>query len=211
MLSDADTGQGLSLGRTSHAVAKPLWQQRTFTQTSGEALLAHVVEAAQHNEQGCPANSSGHPLCIQVAETVQQSGGVHAEMPDSFEFICPADLLLSALHEGLRSATPAPLPVLEALAHAAAAVPPQLLRFAVPHLMPWLLEALRRLQVCLWPFLPAAVPRQSLLRCERSVHTCCLGRRKQCATGRAASSCKGPHPSIYLMLNAEWRSTGTRL
>jgi hypothetical protein len=62
-------------------------------------------------------------------------------------FVLCADLLLAALHEGLRSATPAPLPLLAALAQAAAAVPPQLLRPAVTRLLPWLLEALRRLQV----------------------------------------------------------------
>jgi hypothetical protein len=36
VLSHAEAGQGLGISRTSHAVAKPLWQQRTFTQASGE-------------------------------------------------------------------------------------------------------------------------------------------------------------------------------
>lgn len=60
---------------------------------------------------------------------------------------CTTELLLGALQQGLRAATPAPVSLLAALARAAAATPPKLLRPAVPRLLPWLLEALRRLQV----------------------------------------------------------------
>lgn len=55
-------------------------------------------------------------------------------------------LLLAALHEGLRTAQPAPLPLLAALVRLVAATPPKLLRPDTPRLLPWLLEALRRLQ-----------------------------------------------------------------
>jgi hypothetical protein len=75
--------------------------------------------------------------------------GTARQGPDMLACGAPADQLLAALHEVLRSAKPAPLALLAALARAAAAVPLQLLRPAVPRLLPWLLEALRRLQVSL--------------------------------------------------------------
>ena len=42
-----DTSTGLALNRATHAVAKPLWQQRTFTQASGSGspMLSSIAPA----------------------------------------------------------------------------------------------------------------------------------------------------------------------
>jgi hypothetical protein len=40
VLSDAGPEQGLGLSKASHAVAKPLWQQCTFTQAAGAFVQA---------------------------------------------------------------------------------------------------------------------------------------------------------------------------
>jgi hypothetical protein len=55
VLSDAGPEQGLEFSKASHAVAKPLWQQRTFTQASG------APEPARMQSRSC-SRTSWHQL-----------------------------------------------------------------------------------------------------------------------------------------------------
>jgi hypothetical protein len=62
VLYDMEAEQGLGLSKKSHAVARPLWMQRTFTQASGASLLActwpaSCTTSSQHREY------NAHTLC----------------------------------------------------------------------------------------------------------------------------------------------------
>ena len=50
VLCDMEAEQGLGLSKKSHAVAKPLWMQRTFTQASGASLPACAAKVMQHEQ-----------------------------------------------------------------------------------------------------------------------------------------------------------------
>lgn len=70
VLCDMEAEQGLGLSKKSHALAKPLWMQRTFTQASG-ASLPTCTQPKACNTSSWPKESSAQMLSISAAALVQ--------------------------------------------------------------------------------------------------------------------------------------------